>query len=88
MQHYKNLIEKKVGFVCLKFGPQLVRGFQNANLYTYQKHAQISIQMLLKVQFLTRGCKKVLGFNLNALVSEILVGSINFKSFFTYKRTF
>ena len=25
---------KKVGFVCLEFGPQLVRGFQNANLYS------------------------------------------------------
>ena len=32
--HYKNPIEKKVGFVCLDFGPKFVRGFQNANLYS------------------------------------------------------
>ena len=81
MQHYENLIEKKFGFVCLDFGLRTStckRISKCKSLYihsTKSMYAKLSIQMLLKVQFVTRGCKSVaksVGLNLNAHVREIL----------------
>ena len=71
MQHYKTLIEKKVGFVCLKFGAQLVRGFQNANLYTKSICTDFHSNVIeSSIRFKSFWLQKVLGRNLNAFTSS------------------
>ena len=69
MQHYKILLKKKIWFCMFEVWTSTCKRISKCKSL-YQKYAQIPIQMLLKVQFLTKGCKKgfrqkVLGLNLN-----------------------